>query len=573
MPSLPWLLFVDQWSLLLLCLSISNVEALSLSPIGSSAIQSSATSLRASAKADIDFSDTISSSSSTSSSKKTSLTSLNQECLQSRKFPRTWVPLASTYELDPDRPSPLEFLGQKYVCYRDNNHHWVVMDDSCPHRLVPLSEGRVNRETNSLQCSYHGWEFNSEGNCIRIPQATPEDEKAALSSKRSCVTSYPVHIEKNVIWFWPWIEDVLSIAGEPSKHPETLMSGANINPSTYTRDLPYGWESLVENLIDPSHVPFAHHGLQGKREDAIPINMTVPESLGEQGFRFEWEDRTSKYPSSWLHVSKCPECMQAANDISKSFYVVRVCRASTVGMIRSGTGMFQAPFTVMYDANFASETPRDFKLSVLCIPTKPGWSRAIILGPSIEQHDVKHDRDEQQSITDDDDEAEKMTEKTKRKSPSLQRIIFKRIPVWVVHQLSNRFLDSDLAFLHYQEQERQRRDSYYMPAPSDRCIAALRSWIPKYTDMDGERPPPALSRSEMFDRWNQHTSKCVHCRKGLKSLQTLRQFVYSILGVSVLGFKYKIAKLAVLLSFATLRIAARIEKSFKEGEFRHYENH
>ena len=224
---------------------------------------------------------------------KTTAASVNREALASRKFPRTWVPVASTYETDPDRPSPVEFLGQKYVCYRDNDGQWVVVDDCCPHRLVPLSEGRVNRDNNSLQCSYHGWEFVN-GQCIKIPQATKEVEQKALKSKKACVASYPVYVEKNVVWFWPWKEDVLSIAGQPHKHPEGLMNSANNNPSTYSRDLPYGWDSLVENLIDPSHVPFAHHGLQGKRDDAIPINMTVPESLGEDGFRFEWQDRTSE---------------------------------------------------------------------------------------------------------------------------------------------------------------------------------------------------------------------------------------------------------------------------------------
>jgi phenylpropionate dioxygenase-like ring-hydroxylating dioxygenase large terminal subunit len=229
---------------------------------------------------------------------KATVASVNKEALVSKKFPRTWVPVASTYEIDPDRPSPVEFLGQNYVCYRDNDGQWVIMDDCCPHRLVPLSEGRINRDNNSLQCSYHGWEFNSQGSCIRIPQATPDVERAALSSAKSCVTSYPSHIEKNVLWFWPWKEDVLSVAGHRSKHPEGLMSSAQVNPSTYSRDLPYGWDSLVENLIDPSHVPFAHHGLQGKREDAIPINMTIPENLGEEGFRFEWQDRTSKLCSN-----------------------------------------------------------------------------------------------------------------------------------------------------------------------------------------------------------------------------------------------------------------------------------
>ncbi|OLP87267.1 Pheophorbide a oxygenase, chloroplastic [Symbiodinium microadriaticum] len=47
---------------------------------------------------------------------------------------------------------------------------------------------------------------------------------------------------------------------------------------SYTRDLPYGYDSLLENLIDVSHVPFAHHGLQGTRDDAIPISMTIPDT-------------------------------------------------------------------------------------------------------------------------------------------------------------------------------------------------------------------------------------------------------------------------------------------------------
>ena len=29
-------------------------------------------------------------------------------------------------------------------------------------------------------------------------------------------------------------------------------------------DLPYGWDTLLENIADPSHIPFAHHGLQAR---------------------------------------------------------------------------------------------------------------------------------------------------------------------------------------------------------------------------------------------------------------------------------------------------------------------
>ncbi len=37
----------------------------------------------------------------------------------------------------------------------------------------------------------------------------------------------------------------------------------------YTRDLPYDYAALVENLVDPAHVPWAHHGVLGSRWDNL----------------------------------------------------------------------------------------------------------------------------------------------------------------------------------------------------------------------------------------------------------------------------------------------------------------
>ena len=33
----------------------------------------------------------------------------------------------------------------------------------------------------------------------------------------------------------------------------------------YQRDLHYDFTTLVENFLDPAHVPFAHHGVLGSR--------------------------------------------------------------------------------------------------------------------------------------------------------------------------------------------------------------------------------------------------------------------------------------------------------------------
>ena len=43
----------------------------------------------------------------------------------------------------------------------------------------------------------------------------------------------------------------------------------------YMRELPYGFETLLENLVDPSHVPFTHSGVIGDRTSAAISRMTI----------------------------------------------------------------------------------------------------------------------------------------------------------------------------------------------------------------------------------------------------------------------------------------------------------
>ncbi|NJK29744.1 MAG: Rieske 2Fe-2S domain-containing protein, partial [Acaryochloris sp. SU_5_25] len=87
-------------------------------------------------------------------------------------FFQHWYPIALLEDLDPKRPTPITLLGQHYVIWqpRDSNQY-LVFHDQCPHRLAPLSEGRIDDQTGQLMCSYHGWQFNAEGHCTHIPQA------------------------------------------------------------------------------------------------------------------------------------------------------------------------------------------------------------------------------------------------------------------------------------------------------------------------------------------------------------------------------------------------------------------
>ena len=50
-----------------------------------------------------------------------------------------------------------------------------------------------------MQCAYHGWEFDGQGSCNKIPQASNEKAK---NNKQCTVQSYPITIAAGMIWVW-----------------------------------------------------------------------------------------------------------------------------------------------------------------------------------------------------------------------------------------------------------------------------------------------------------------------------------------------------------------------------------
>lgn len=63
---------------------------------------------------------------------------------------RCWYPVALVESLKTDRPNALQLLGQPLVAWKplgsDGDDGWVVQKDACPHRLAPLSEGRLETD-------------------------------------------------------------------------------------------------------------------------------------------------------------------------------------------------------------------------------------------------------------------------------------------------------------------------------------------------------------------------------------------------------------------------------------------
>jgi vanillate O-demethylase monooxygenase subunit len=69
----------------------------------------------------------------------------------------------------------------------------VALEDRCAHRAFPLSAGRL--EGDDIVCGYHGFTYDSDGRCVRIP--SQPSVPAGI-----CVTGFPVREDPPFVWIW-----------------------------------------------------------------------------------------------------------------------------------------------------------------------------------------------------------------------------------------------------------------------------------------------------------------------------------------------------------------------------------
>ncbi|KAF5753645.1 putative pheophorbide a oxygenase [Helianthus annuus] len=204
-----------------------------------------------------------------------------------------WYPLYLTKDVPDDAPLGLTVFDKQVVLYRDGNGDLQCYEDRCPHRLAKLSEGQI--VDGRLECLYHGWQFEgNEGKCVKIPQL-PANAKIPRSA---CTKTYEIKDSQGVVWIWMSHKT----PPNPSKIPwfENFARPGFKDISTI-HELPYDHSILLENLMDPAHVPISHDRTDwsAKREDAQPLLFKVTERT-ERGFAGFWGREADKTPQNFL---------------------------------------------------------------------------------------------------------------------------------------------------------------------------------------------------------------------------------------------------------------------------------
>ncbi|KAI8475816.1 MAG: hypothetical protein J3K34DRAFT_516994 [Monoraphidium minutum] len=405
---------------------------------------------------------------------------------QTFSFEQQWWPCAVLATFDKARPHALELLGRQLALWYDAPAAtWRACEDACPHRLAPLSEGRVDAGNGQIECAYHGWRFEGgSGACVRIPQATDD----ARACARCRVRTYPTREAAGLLFVWATPDDDARAAAAPLPLTQAIQdhvaSGGQI--TWYRRLLPYGWDVLLENLADPSHLPFSHHGLAGLRRDkALPMPFTplaIPDPGGPAGGPL-----ASEFPASGGR----PPCVLPHAQPVALFRYPTVSGESALALVA-----VSAPCSVSYYSRLSAIT---LSAELMAVPAGPGRSMAFT-GNIIQ---------------------------IRPQANPLMRLLFRlapKPPSWKNCLTYNQLFDQDSPFLAAQDAALRKlgggrawAKAYYMPVTCDRLIVALRGWVdkagggPAYP-ASADPPAPRPARRQVNDRWAQHTRECTACR-------------------------------------------------------------
>eukprot|EP01039_Chlorochromonas_danica_P000268 gene268-287_t len=426
-----------------------------------------------------------------------------------------WYPIAVEKFLDKKKPHPAKLLGKDLVIWFDGNK-WNVFEDYCPHRLVPLSEGRVEKN-GKLLCAYHAWEFDDDGKCTRMPQAdSPAKERQLCKNEKSCARVHPVRYDQGLIWCWgksggPGSDAALAASLkqphliEELEDPEIRKRIALIIYDI--RDLPYGWDYFMENTLDPTHVVVSHHGRGGSRYlDPKPLNITrvpsrteIPVVAGGEfneaypediGFKFRCNPVNNRFDSHTMTDFR-PPCLNKINNVRKD--------GGQLG------------------------------LAAYCVPTMPGHCRHILATMII------------------------AGKKSKWVGNMGLYSWGKLVPHWLSHLVSNLFIVQDMVFLHKQERKVTSNFGYafgrfpegvnvtsnartflapqFLPNNQDVSLNALRNWISTKAQggpiwaKDNAKLPDVLPPEQLFNVYEMHTKNCVVCQQTVRNLRALRSLI------------------------------------------------
>jgi nitrite reductase/ring-hydroxylating ferredoxin subunit len=156
----------------------------------------------------------------------------------------------------------IRYFDEDLVLFRTRSGRAAVLDAYCAHLGAHLGEGgRVMGET--VRCPFHGWQYDADGTCTRIPYC----ERIPPNAR---VRSWEVVERNHMIMVWHHAE------GEPPSWDVPTIAEFDdptwTEPRTFDLEVAVHMQEMAENNCDPVHFQFVH-----KMADVPPTEISYAE--------------------------------------------------------------------------------------------------------------------------------------------------------------------------------------------------------------------------------------------------------------------------------------------------------
>ena len=180
---------------------------------------------------------------------------------------RYWLPALLASELpEPDCPPVrVRLLGEELVAFRNTGGKVGLLSEFCPHRLTSMFFGR--NEEGGLRCVYHGWKFDTGGNCLDMMNEPPGSDYPSKIK----TTSYPIVEMGGLIWAY------LGPAEKQPPQPKFEWTQVPESHRLVTKNWQEcNWLQALEGGIDTAHAPILHRRItEHTNRPGIGVNTSL----------------------------------------------------------------------------------------------------------------------------------------------------------------------------------------------------------------------------------------------------------------------------------------------------------
>lgn len=204
---------------------------------------------------------------------------------------RYWHPVAAKAQLLERKVMPVRIFGEDLVLFLDEQGQIGLVENRCAHRLVKLECGFVTE--NGIKCPYHGWTYDTTGQCVDQPGEFPPGR----FKDKVKIISYPVEELAGLIFAY------LGPQPAPLLPRWDRLVWDNVYRVIGFVKIPCNWLQCMENTPDPIHGVYLHghyfkqwlakNGIKDERLHQLANGFSKPVvkhdySVGKYGLDRRW---------------------------------------------------------------------------------------------------------------------------------------------------------------------------------------------------------------------------------------------------------------------------------------------